>query len=63
MDISPSKNDKPWNGVERRRNGTSPERVAIMCGVIRLPPGRSPVLRPMPDFRSEPAPQPRPPGA
>ena len=56
--LSPE-NNTSWNGVERRLNGTSPDRVAILCGAIRRPGATSagPMRRPTPDYRDEqPAP-------
>lgn len=59
MTTSSLENTTPWNGVERRLNGTSPDRVAILCGAIRRPraPSGAPMRRPAPDYRDEaPAP-------
>ena len=62
MSTSSPENNSSWAGVERRLNGTSPDRVAILCGAIRLPraPAGAATRRPAPDYREEHPAQPRP---
>lgn len=62
MTNADSDNSRNWNGVERRLNGNSTHRVAIVCDRMRTPraSASTDVRRPPPDGRDELSAQARP---